>query len=325
VKKTLALIGAGALGITAGAAGALPAVADATVDCQDLNEHTITTAEDPGNWFMDCVPQYGLGKAEFTIVPNLDDPTEEFPAGFADLTEMPPVEYSSTADLEAMNEYFGEFPVGSGLTPITPVELVEEAPTSQTWAGLVIAPVAGVAAVTDENVPAAVAEACGLGDTVYGGGWTASFGAVDTTFSQVVDGETWTFTVAGTPLPVYYFGTIVVADGFATISETDPWCVSDGFGTFGTESTGDIPLEAMEVLFYLVYHGVPAGLDELNVNSLGSFGRFEAVAPAPAPAPALAATGAGDPLSPMVAGGVLALLGTALVAATGIVRRRKQA
>lgn len=320
MKKTLALVGVGALGLAAGGAGALPAMADATEPCVDLSDHSVTADAGPSNWYMDCVPQYGLGKAEFTIVPNLDDPAEEFPAGFADLRDIPPVEYSTTMDLDAINEYFGGFP-SVFPAPIAPVELFDSTPVSQTWGALVLAPVTGVEAATPLNVPDDVADLCGLDGTPYGGGWVATFGAVDTTYSQVVDGEEWTYEVSGTPLPVFYFGTIIDDGGTMSISDSDPWCVSDGFGAI-TDATG----APVDILFGLVYHGLPADLEEeaFDLPSYGTFGRFEASAPAAVPT--LAATGAEvDPLAPMIAGGFLALLGTAFVGLAGLVRRRKQA
>lgn len=316
MKKTLALLGAGTLGVAAGGAGVLPAAADATVECETIADHNVTTESDPGNWFMDCIPQYGLGKAEFTIVPDLDDPSAEFPEGFADLDATPPVSYTTTTDLDALHAYFGdEFPA-----PILPSTLISDAPNEQEWGALVIAPVTGVAAVTGPDIPDSVRLACDLDELEYGGGWVATFGAVDTTFTQDIDGESWSFEVTGTPAPVFYFGTIVGDDQGAEISTGDPWCIADGFGSFSNAAGGAVPGEFVNTLFGLVYHGLPDETEEV-FPTFGTFGRFQAAPPAPA----LAATGAGDPLAPMIAGGVLALFGTALVGLTGLLRRRKQA
>jgi hypothetical protein len=317
MKKSLALVGAGTLGLVAGGAGvALPAQAAATEPCVDIADQL----PDPtGNWYMDCIPQYGLGKAEFTIVADADDPTAEFPEGFQELGS-DGVEVSTTADLDALDAY-----LGGGLdAPIVPAGSTVTA-SEQTYIATVVAPVVSVGAVTPDTTSEAVLEAladqCGFGDGVtYQGAWVATYGAVDTTFTQTVNGEEWTYVVEGTPRTTYFMASFD-ADG---VDDTLPWCISDGEGSINNALLPDSDLA--DELFGLVYHGIPAGDEDFALPTFGVFGRFEPEPePAALPAPQLAATGSSDPATPLIAGGLLALLGAAATVTTGILRRNKHA
>lgn len=325
MKKTLALLGAGALGFAAGGIGALPAHADATEPCESMLDH-VTNETDPGNWYMECIPQYGLGKTEFTIVPDLADPSVEFPDDFVDLLDEDVAE-STSLDMGAIAEYLTGGPTPPFPAPITPLlGSGDLTPPAQAYLAFVIAPVTSVAAVAPDNTSeaqfAAIAELCAFPDVpTYQGGWVATYGPTDTTFSQTLDGEVWSWVVEGTPKPTYFFATLDAGG----VDTTEDWCITDGVGALNQDDSltflgTPLPEDVVDQLFGLVFHGYP-NLDEEVFPTLGTFGRFQAAPPAPA----LAATGAGDPLAPMIAGGILALLGTGLVGLTGLLRRRKQA
>lgn len=299
------------MGLAAGSAGAVSASADPTGPCVEVDDHVISAEADPGSWYMDCVPQYGLGKGQFEIVPSLSEPTEEFPDDFADLDDQPPVTTSTTLDAAALGTYFGDIePLTS---PIIPFTKFDATPSSQSWAALILAPITGVGEFDELTAPPGVIEQCDTDTVEYGGGWYATYGATDTTFSQTVDGQSWDFQVSGTPLPTYFFGSFAAGE----VDETEPWCVTDGVGFVDESNVDFIFANEPTLLFEFVYHGIP----DVEEEVLGDFGTFQRYVATP-PAPALAATGS-DPALPLIIGGFAALAGTALVLIAG--RRRIRA
>ena len=91
MKKSLAFVGASALGLVAATAAASPAMAigDTTEPCTDMDAQVAATGNLTANWYQDCVPQYGLGKAEFTIVADENDPSVAVPDEFVTLDQIP--------------------------------------------------------------------------------------------------------------------------------------------------------------------------------------------------------------------------------------------
>ena len=80
MKKSVALASASVLGVGAVALGGTSAQAAPVVDaCTTANDHTISYPDIGDNWYMDCIPQYGLGKVEFTIGSDVDLPPEFLP------------------------------------------------------------------------------------------------------------------------------------------------------------------------------------------------------------------------------------------------------
>jgi len=319
VKKTLAAIGASVLGLSSVAAGAaLPANAAGGPTegaCTDIQDQINSTGNVTDNWFQDCVPQYGIGKAEFTIVPDEDNPSQEFPEGFVDLSDVenPAITITSTYDTAAIGAYFSGIESPESLAPIFPTGTLEGTPTSRTYAASIFAPIATIGLATD--VPAAVTQACSLDTVSYSGGWVATYKPIDTTFSQTIDGEAWNYTITGTPKPSYFF-----IEG-----EGSGFCVTDGEYTINEDEGSS----AVQVLFGGVFTYIPGTIADgpADLQSLGIFSRNGIEpAPAPAPTPQLAATGAdAASLAPvgLLAAGVLAA-GGALVA-LGARRKRRTA
>jgi hypothetical protein len=238
VKKTSAAIAVTTIGVVSVAAGAAaPAAADpVTTPCADLSEHVLADPL-PDNWYMPCVPQYGIGKAEFTI-----ESTTDFPAEFIALDE-PGVTTTSAVDETVIGAYLN----GGPLPMIQPEDLdtASQTPTSQTYAALIVAPVTGVDVVAPIDLPADVATQCNLP------GWTtpiyrASYGPASTTFSQTIDGVPWNFTVTGNPPPTYFFLQFdpTAVTGFPIdvppVLGGSDFCVTDGTHTIAgiADSTG---------------------------------------------------------------------------------------
>ena len=313
MKKTLAAIGASVLGlgsVAAGAAVPANAIGPTEGDCADIQAQIAATGNVTSNWFQDCVPQYGIGKAEFTIVPDEDNPTEEFPAGFVDLNELEdsPISVTSSLDMAALGSYFSGIEAPEIVPPIFPIETLESTPTSRTYGASIFAPIATIGLATD--VPASVAAACSVDTVVYSGSWAATYEPIDTTFSQTVDGKAWDYTITGTPKPSYFF-----IEG-----EGDGFCITDGEYTITEDGAGS---SIIQTLFGGVFTYIPGTIEEgpADLQSLGVFSRNgiePAPVPAPAPAPQLAATGTdAASLAPsgllaaavLTAGGALVALG----------------
>jgi len=316
LKKTFAALGAAALGLVPVAAAAPALAADTTVDCADMDAQVNATGNLTDNWYQDCVPQYGIGKAEFSIVADESDPTAEFPADFVDLSDNgnPAITVTTTGDTAALNDYFGTTIGGVVQYPITPVDAGLSDPTTQTYVAAVAAPVTSIGLATGANTPADVVTACSVDTAAYTGAWVATFGAVDTTFSQTIDGKNWQYTIVASPAPTYFF-IVEGTDGPST------WCVSDGQHTF-IPGSGGIPDDAIVQLFALVINSVPSfeDVDGPGLYNLGDFARTVA----PIQPAVLAETGldsSGLILPAAIAGGVV-LIGGGLIAAA-VVRRRR--
>lgn len=347
MKKTIAALGASVLGLgSAVVAGAVPATAAPILpDCENIQEQigfiSSPTPDPEAIWFENCIPQYGLGKAEFTIVPSETDPAAEFPEGFEPLDgfdeEGTGITVSTTLDQARLTEYFDGTDAPFDLIPILPVDEYEISPTEHTYEATVFAPIESLDPIAADTTPAAIIEACEFGDAEFYG-WRASYGAIDSTFSQTVDGKVWDYTIeAQSP------------DGYFLITDngSEPWlCVTDGdtvaFGPLN--SSGFIFLGLVMPFLPQSLGGSPtafeqfagsstsveqlwsdvdsAAIGESGLYTLGIFGPDGA---APAPAPALAATGSdGNSLIlPAIIVGGIVVLGGALVAVSVIRKRRK--
>lgn len=322
MKKTFAAIGATALGCAVVGSGAVaPAsAADTTTPCTDANAQVAATGNLTDNWYQDCVPQYGLGKAEFSIVADEDDPTVEFPADFVPLDELPDsaVTVTTPTDVAALGTYFAATP-DVFIAPILPADSDLTDPTTQLYLAAVFAPVTSIAAVADADVPTGVAAECDPDGTLFATQWRATFAPVETTFSQSIDGEPWNYTIKATPLPTYFFGTFT--DGL------DDWCLSDGIHTL---SAAEVGASSGEQFFALVFHSLPdIAVDEsLAIFDLGTFGRDvdEPVVPVVPPVvpQQLAATGV-DATPLAIAGGAFAAFGVLMLWLTRLAQRRRRA
>lgn len=331
MKKTVALIGASVLGLAGAAAGASGAQAAPILpaQCTNSDQHTLSpTATAGADWYMDCVPQYGLGKAEFTV----QNPSAPLPAGFVPLTD-PSVTVTSTTT-PAAPSYFGAAPTGDfiGLT-----ETSGDA-NSQTYSAHYVAPVLSVLPILASALPAA----CDPVANSYNSAYAVNYGATSTTFSQTNGGVTSVLTLA-IPARTLYLGFTIDANVFnsgaaacASDLTTTTFAANGGTANYGV-ITGDhatIGLSAGTVVPEDTFD--PLGL-VLDPTSPGGFfpsptqlGTFAVTAAAPVipvtpvvaatPDPALAATGQ-DSAVPVGLGAVLLAAGAALV---GITRRRRR-
>jgi hypothetical protein len=344
VKKSLAALGATILGLGAATGGSVPAMADVAPlePCESIGDQ-VSSVDLNEEWFLDCIPQYGLSKTEFTIVADENDPAVDFPSDFAPLTDFAvedsPIQVSSTLDSAAMTAYFNSTPVaGVDLVPVLPMEQLDDSVGSQTYAALTIAPIASAGPATPETTPADVLAACELEDwslenPLNVAGWVATYDPIDTTFTQTAGGAPWTYTVTAQSKPTYFF--VAFDDGFTGA------CVTDGESTLFLDEDNEelyylfvivspflpedldgwiaspVPTSAEELFQQLTDNASFAAIGESGLYDLGTFARV-------VPKPQLAATGADAStlLVPALIGGGVLIVGGALVVIT-LVRRRR--
>ncbi|MDO7883304.1 hypothetical protein [Antiquaquibacter soli] len=346
MKKTIAALGASVLGLgSAVAVGAAPANAEPApvTDCANIEEQigSLGSSNDPAEmWFENCIPQYGLGKVEFTIVPDEDNPAVDFPEDFVTLDdaayEDSPITVTTTTDAAALQAYFGAEDAPYSIAPILPQTILDEESNSQTYGATVIAKISSLTAADPETVPADVVSLCEYDELDFGG-YVASYDPIDTTFTQTVDGAEWTYTITGQSPDSYFLIT--------TVDEVPFLCITDGENAaWGPLSSGGyiylgvvlpfIPetfsgptsfeqsadASASEIRELLDGTIEPAAIGDSGLYTLGVFERLGV----PAPGPALAATGSDGNaliLPAIIVGGVV-VLGGALIAVSVIRRRR---
>ncbi len=323
MKKPLAAFGASVLGLGTVAVAATPAAAEPPRrECATIDEQLAVGELTTGVWYHDCVPQYGLSKVEFTIVPDGEDPAVEFPEAFErlDLADDPGtgITMSTTLDSAAIVRYWEE-PEDSFLPPIAPVRLVTSTENSQTYTASVIAPIATAGPASEETTPEAVVEACTVTD--WNNAWVATYEPIDTTFHQVVDGADWSFTVEAQSNPTYVFievisQTVCITDG----EETSVTSFASALSALGRIAPFRSPLESgspvsTEAILELDVEAiVPAEIGTSGYYDIGVFARDDV------PPPQLAATGANSAAT--VLAGAAAVFGGALLAFVGRRRRR---
>lgn len=311
MRKTTALLSASTLGVVAVAAGAaVPASADIITEprCDVFGDHLTTMPDlsDPDvDWFMACVPQYGVGKAEFT----LDGPDVGFPDGFDLLT----ADSVSSPDASGLAAYYGDADFDAWVIPF---QVEDPDAASLRVIGTVFAPVTSVGRL--DETPPAVAEACEVDAAATVHVFVSYYAPVTTTFSVVgSDGVTYSAPVTLTPDPTYY----VVEE---TDDPADPaLCVTDSSATFKDSGSG-IGLGQIGMIMVPPYVWFAALEESPDAESLfgllPDLGTFAFAAPAPQVQPQLAATGAENVLPLAIGAGVLGVLGTVLFV---VARRRR--
>jgi hypothetical protein len=309
MKRIVTASGA-VLGMAAAALSATPAQAAPVVAaCDDYTDHTLAGVEGD-NWYMECVPQYGMGKASFTIDGSDDQP---LPAGL-DLTAVDVVE---TSGYGAAATAYGMTTDGSVFANLQRTSDGASA-NRQVYEATMAFRIAGVERVVDQaELPAD----CLVGANTYGSAFKVTYAPSTVGLSQVVDGETWDFDVTATPAPLYLAFT-AVAGAFATDSTT-PACAasgtpgefsyvgvsgSSGFqrATQGGATVGNV-FGSLVTLSPYLYDNVTGYPD-----SFGAFSRVVAAPPVVTP-PVVAPPVDGSP----AAAGPAAAIAAAELAATG--------
>lgn len=224
MKKSVALVGVSVLGLAGAVSGATGVQAAPVLPalCTNAGQHTLSaTATAGADWYMDCVPQYGLGKAEFTIHSS----AAQLPTGFVALND-PSVTVTSTTP-PAPPAYFGSAPSGDF---IGVVKQSEDA-SSQTYSAHYVAPVLGVAPI----LPSALPTGCNPDVNVYNSAYAVSYGATSTTFTQTTPAGITSTVAISIPARTLYLGFSIVGNLFNTGAAA---CASDLITTnFAANST----------------------------------------------------------------------------------------
>lgn len=194
------------------------------------------------NWYQVCVPQFGLGKVEFTISSETD-----FPADFKDLTD-PSVNVTTTTDLDLLNVYFSS-DVDSPFLGLSRTDDGSN-PKLQRYqaASLLTSSEPSLAAfkivAVSELSPAVAPAACDAfldapGES-YPRVFSVTFEPLDVTFSQNVNGQEWMYRVVMAPGTQYVAGTL--PPGAEAWDSDEPLCISQGnylAGGSSVESAGE--------------------------------------------------------------------------------------
>lgn len=307
MKKSLALASASAVGlgmVACGAAGTAQA-APVTEPCTDATAHEYSTVELGDNWFMDCVPQFGMGKAEFTI--SSADP---LPPAFLPLDD-PGVTSVFSGNGAAAAAYFGDPPAPFGFVDLT------NSGDPLDYTGSPIFPITAVGAIDPATLPAS----CEGGTHSYGNAYSVTYAPVTITFTQIIDGIEWSVDVTYTPQAIALgLNFTVPFDG--TLDFDQAQCISNASGTdtfFVFES--DPLAESMIAEWALLSSQSTLPPQPLAIDTM-NFGNFELQQNA-IPGPGLADTGA--EISPIAlgAGGIALLGGAVLVMVSRASKRRR--
>lgn len=177
--------------------------------CDTVADQGVNESPD---WLINgCVPQYGLGKAEFTIASDVD-----LPEGFS--LENATVSYGESVDQGAVESYFGLPPGGdipmalfvdilNTLNVLPSPLLIPETstPQFQQYVASYPVPVTELVALAPENItmPSDIgfAEFCEpYVDSAQV--LQVSFAPVTVAFTQTIEGVTWTVPVSVSPTPL---------------------------------------------------------------------------------------------------------------------------
>ena len=318
MKKSIAALSASILGVSGAViAAAAPADAAPLPACTSIDDHVVSADANTQSWYMDCIPQFGLGKAEFTITS-----TTPYPAGYT-LTDGHQTVTSSVDDTAAAaylgdskSELYGAFAFleeNGGSTP-----------TSQTYSGPIgsmqgIFPIAGVASLDPADLPAGTSGCFPNGTETYAHAYTVTFSPVTTTIKETIDDKVWTTVVTATPQPLI-LGLNFVASPGVGFDTTAAQCASSGGTTVVAENGSSANWTAVSEDEATLNSTI---LDENSLDPSGDGSEFEFGSFATTNTPVLAETGYDAAPAELLGGGLL-FGGMALIALrfVGSVRRR---
>lgn len=314
MKKSMVLAGASAVGVGMVAFGAAPGAvaADVTVPCDTVDDHNVTSGTLYDNWFMDCVPQFGAGKAEFTVTS-----TYTLPGDFLPLDD-PGVTSTYSGDAAAAADYFGV----SGM-PAGWLNLMMAPPGGDPleYVGNPIVPISGVGPALASDLPAA----CETDSNNYSHIYRVDYPETSWQFEQSAGGFEWSVTVTHPATTVFLALSLDTPTLDNEPFDDSAMCLTDGTTTtFGLYNQMPETLLVMTWPFW--FEDNSTAISPLLLSESGpdpDLGDFPLARSSPAgggSGPGLADTGA--EVSPLLlSAGAIALLGGAALLA--ITRARK--
>lgn len=348
MKKTIAAISASVLGIGGAVVAAASPASAAPPKCTESLQHEVNPTVSPADsWYMECIPQYGMGKAEFTITTNAAHP---FPAAYE--LDNGHQKVTSTPTAAQVKSYFSAEAVDGGLDPVYTgafVDLGEDptvsTSTSQLYGGpgsgggvgfgsTVAYPIVAVGQATS-GLPADCTP-LGSGAT-YEGEYKVTFGPTTTHFSQTINDVVHSVTVTYTPDPLY-LGLNFDSAQELDLDESLPLCTSSGGETnFAPAYDDSDPSSAQSLAWVSAAYDattLPPTLETLSpgagpigdfsdpedflAGTTTDFGAFAATS-----TPVLATTGLDTRPAGTLGAGLLSL--GILATLVGVVRRRRRA
>jgi hypothetical protein len=273
LKKSIAIAAASALGLASATIGALPAnAAEVTTPCTTFQDHEpVSPLGD--NWYMGCVPKFGVGKAEFSI-----DSSTDFPVGFKPLTDAS-VKVTSNVPLgttanPGTKAYFSIPPNTETAPGILHLAKDDANSTSkkQSYTGNMIYRVASVESIDPTTLPAACFPD---NTTTYLQAYKVTYLPTTVTFKETSAGKHWTFTVTSAPAPLY-LGLGLLDNGVSGINlvEGSAQCASDGTNTL--QSVYDSANLDVNTILIILPHATFLANGSSIVATLSPFPIFDA-------------------------------------------------
>lgn len=236
MKKTVAAISASVLGIGGAIVAAAAPASAAIPTCSNVLQHEVDPSVTPADsWYMECIPKYGMGKAEFTITTPSTDP---FPASYAldnghqTVTSTPTAAHVK-AYFKPEAELIGESLTYTGAFVDLAEDSTDSTSTSQVYGTDLSSPVETTVAYPITSVGLATdglpADCTPLGSgATYDGEYKVTYGPTTTHFSETIDNVVHAVTVTYTPPPLYLGLNFNSADEALGFDETKPLCASSG-------------------------------------------------------------------------------------------------
>ncbi|HEX4058882.1 MAG TPA: hypothetical protein VHX87_11275 [Galbitalea sp.] len=338
MRKTIAALSASLLGISGAViAAAGPAVA-VTPTCTDATAHVVNPSVSPGDdWYMTCIPKYGMGKAEFVITAPADDPfpdTYSLTDGHQTVTSTP-----TASQVHAYFEPLWDEAYTPGAATYTGafMNLSEDTgdatPTSQPYTPAVLGSGSMTVAYPIKSVGPATSglpAGCTPDDSgaTYQGEYEVVYGTTITHFAETIGDVVRSVTVSYTPPPLFIGLNFTGSPGSEALDTSMPICTSAGGTTTfaendlsvfwgvaeGNATTLPTIVETLSPANGTFEPGDPEASARATTTFLGAF--------AVTSTPVLATTGV-DP-GPATATGVGLLAVGILATLVGVVRRRRR-
>ncbi len=289
MKKTLAVLGASALGAAAVVATPTAAQAAPVTDaCTGVDDHVVTNGTLADNWYMDCVPQYGLGKVEFDLTAD-----EPIPADFLPLQDPGVTSVATVGD--AAETYFGAPASG----PAGFLGLGGGSSSTYEQDGRMVFPITAVQKVAVNDLPAG----CDAANVAYANAYRVDYGAAGVTFSQVHGSRQWNWTVEYSPASMFLGLNFAPSDPAnpdpattdGNFDITAAQCASNGTSTLLAQN--DSAPEWQMVTGMMATQGFDGSLSPFPTQLFPGTGGYQAIGPfnavitadTPTPTPAPAA------------------------------------
>ena len=195
MKRSIAAIGAAVIGLTGAVVASAPAQAATTPDCTSTSDHELKADPSAGDFYFDCIPQYGTGKAELSLSNSVGIPDDFSILDSADAT------LNGSVENDAASAYIGQS-VNSGVI-IGGTDQADA--TSQKVSAILATPIASVKKISRASLPSA----CTQSNAAYDGAYKITYAPISITAKttpasgQTADGQPGKYFFAVRPAALY--------------------------------------------------------------------------------------------------------------------------